>query len=211
MQNLSEPFLQQICNMDNALYNSEKICVGTLGPDGTSSEIAVQYLIRTFEKTNPKCRYLIKLYNTFDEVYEAMRNYKIDYALIPAAYEKISEFFWCPEFRPVLSFIYDTPKYGIVRKKNRSYKHKKCIKLATCPAAHMVFDYLMKDIKQECEIHVITTNSTVESAALVMESKADFGVTNESSYKKYGDGEMEFITNTYSSRMIWTLFKQIND
>ena len=24
MQNLSEPFLQQICNMDNALYNSEK-------------------------------------------------------------------------------------------------------------------------------------------------------------------------------------------
>ncbi len=75
----------------------------------------------------------------------------------------------------------------------------------------MVFDYLMKDIKQECEIHVITTNSTVESAALVMDSKADFGVTNESSYKKYGDGEMEFITNTYSSRMIWTLFKQIND
>lgn len=207
MNTILEPFLQQYNKMKEILCGKREVRIGTLGPNGTSSERAAKYIIYSLQQMNPNCKYIIELRNDFKDVFKALSNKEIDYALVPAAYEKISEYFWYPYFQNSLTFIYSTPNYGIVSKSKLNHLDKKKIYLATCPAAEKIFNYLMDDMKREYEIEVVTTRSTVEAILSVINNQADIGITNETSYERYKDQGIVFMSKKYSVNIVWSLFE----
>jgi bacilysin biosynthesis protein BacA len=66
---------------------SKTLTLGTLGPSGTSSEAALKYLISQIEQE--EINVLVKLFDSFIDLQQALKNEQVDLALVPHAYEKI--------------------------------------------------------------------------------------------------------------------------
>lgn len=206
MEQFYQPFLDQNKFMDELITNKNEISIGTLGPSGTSSERALHYMTDIYRKKNIHCKFNMILRDSFTVIYEELLNRKIDYALVPTAYEKVSAFYWCPDFINRLSFIYKTPYYGIVGKKGIQIKNKQIVSLATCPAADSIFEHLMKDRLCNINISVVHTNSTIEALTLLIEGKVDICVTNQSSFEHFPEHDIHFISPKYRCDIVWTLF-----
>jgi bacilysin biosynthesis protein BacA len=65
--------------------------IGTLGPNGTSSENALKYLIKNIK--NEYNEFEVCLSNNFPKLYELLEEGKLDFVLVPTAYENICDFF----------------------------------------------------------------------------------------------------------------------
>lgn len=207
---LIRPFQDQIDQFLVDNIEMSQIQIGTLGPLGTSSEAAVNYFISHIRNAEEKS-YQVCLYNNFQMVFDKLQKEEIDYALVPSAYSGITDFFWNPDFLNVLTFNYMTPPYGIVSLKGADPFKKDTVILAACDAVKNIKTYLLGEIDIKGKIERVTTNSTAEAALFVLEEIADISITNMSSYNRYNgkDGKhLDLITSTYSSYMVWTLFKK---
>lgn len=208
MNQLLEKFDKQCNFFINKVKDTENITIGTLGPKGTSSEQALKYLIAFIEDYNPKLNTTICLMNNFIEVYNALDKRLIDYALIPTAYEKITDFFWNYNFSNNLNFIFPTPEYGLVCKNNYIPIKNRKIKIACCPAVENTIEYLSNGELKEASIEKIRTNSTTESVVRLVHGEVDLAITNYTSFDIYKDKNIKFISKTYHANIVWSLFEK---
>jgi len=209
MQNFVEEFDEQFIIFQQALEDLKQVEITTLGPEGTSSDQAAKYLVKQLYKWSSNCDYNIILLNTFQGVFKYLVENKKGYVLIPNAYENINEFYWNPNFSNVLNFLFSTPKYGLIKKIQNDCMGRQKLKIASCPAVQGIYKYLLQDLLTEKDIEIIKTDSTVETVQYILEDKADIGITNESAFKVCGKNDIEFISDTYNTKIVWSLFEYI--
>jgi bacilysin biosynthesis protein BacA len=175
--------------------------VGTLGPNGTSSEQAAMHFL---EKTSvPKNKKNIILYDTFNEVLEALVKNKITLAIVPNAYDRVNEFYINPNTELVELFVHDTPPYGLVKRKKEKIPVETC-KIATHPAPIKLVDLFINKLrKKPHNYNVQLVNSTSMAAKMVKDGSADLAITNEIAARNY---ELEMVALYGKIKMSWSVF-----
>lgn len=184
---------------------SEKAIFGILGPKGTSSEYAMRYLMHELE-IEIKCKIEIIFFDSFKEMLTCIEVGKVDFVLIPAAYEKNTRFFWNTQLSNLFMFSMKTPGYGVACRKRNDLRKKKNLYIATCPAVRHLIKTILKS--NVCYTEVIT-NSTSEAAAKLVTSEVDLAITNKTSvdyYNKGNNDEIIFISNIYYADIVWIVF-----
>ncbi len=208
MNNLLNPFYEQYDYFFKEVSDNANIKIGTLGPNGTSSEQALKYLISNIPNYSHKIEFEKHLMNNFRNVYESLNEGLINYALIPTAYERITDFFWNNNFINNLNFIFPTPEYGIACKNNYRPIRNRKIRIACCPAVENIIAYLSNGELQDDQIERIKTNSTTEAVICLINDDADLAITNKTSLDIYSDRDIKFISKTYNANIVWALFKR---
>lgn len=199
---------QKYIDFVSALQKKDSVSFVTLGPIGTSSYNTLVALLDKIKNINVNISLSINLEDNFDYVYDALNENKTMYAMVPAAYERVTDFFWSPQFENVYNFTYRTPLYGLVSTYNNTLKKKENLVVATCPAVEKLFYSLKKNLDVDnIPISYMRTHSTTEAALAVVHKEADLAVTNESSVAEFKD-ELEFISEKLASEMLWCLFKK---
>lgn len=116
------------------------IQIGTLGPSGTSSEAAAAYFIQTNEKS-PK-RHSITLLNSFQSVLHELIHGELSMALVPHAFHDINLFYINPQVSLYRMFQFDTPAYGLARRRDRVLSQHSC-RVVSHPAPILLLDSLL--------------------------------------------------------------------
>lgn len=157
------------------------IHIGTLGPSGTSSEAAAAYFIKIDEKNNKK--YSITLLSSFQSVLHELIHGELSMALVPHAYRDINQFYINPKVALYRMFLFDTPPYGLARRRDRVLSQHSC-RIVSHPAPILLLDNLLAQIGvSDYEIELVS--STSKAAEEVHENKADLALTNMNAIKKY--------------------------
>lgn len=183
------------------------IKLGTLGAEGTTSSLAAKYLQHILKEKNGTPTDIV-YYDNFEEVHIKLSGEEIDYALVPHAYERITDYYWDNTLEPILYFVYNTPKYGIYTKpdylNNVENLTKKDIKIAACPAVFKLISILMPQTELD-NLKIEKVNSTESAAWYVYNNICELAVTNESSAGKYG---LVNISEIYNVEMSWAVFSK---
>lgn len=210
MKQLIKPFNDQYnCFLEEITSdNCENIVIGTLGPEGTSSEFALRYFISNIESYNSNIKCDVFLATNFNTIYNALNDNLIKYALVPTAYEKITDFFWNNDFINNLNFIFPTPQYGMVCKNDYRQINDRKVRIACCAAVENTINYLSNGIFKNGEFQKVQTNSTTEAIKSLIDGYADLAITNKTSFDIYSDKDIKFISKTYNANMVWSVFKQ---
>jgi hypothetical protein len=208
MNVLLNPFHEQCDYFLKEILGDNVITIGTLGPNGTSSEQALIYLISTALSYDKRIKFEKHLMNSFTKVYDSLDKGLIKYALIPSAYERITDFFWNNNFTNNLNFIFPTPEYGLVCKNDYKPVTNRKIKVACCPAVENIIEYLSGGELQNHLIERVRTNSTTEAVICLINDEADLAITNRTSFDLYSDRDIKFLSKTYNTNIVWTLFKR---
>lgn len=206
MRSIIEPFQMQYQQFMDEIGQKDCIRIGTLGPSGTSSEQAVMYLTAELNKISPQSQFKTLLWDDFAHVFRALEERQMDYALIPSAYENITDFFWNFHFKNVLNFIYHTPDYGLISKTDFELSSRTRLKVASCHAVKGILQYLTDGLLHNMDVEIVNSRSTTEAAILVLEGKADVGITNETSFELYKEFGLKFISKKYNTHIVWCLF-----
>lgn len=94
MDTIVSPFIKQFEIIKDECLHKSKIIIGTMGPETTSSVQAAKYFC---DNICNGIQYEFKLYPDFVQVLDFMRNEEeLDFALVPSAYERITDFFGMP-------------------------------------------------------------------------------------------------------------------
>ena len=193
------------------LFASDKVIIGTLGPVGTSSYNALQYLTEQLTNFKRNIVFENKLYDNFDEVLIAIISKDMDFALIPSAYRDITKYFWNPTLKNAFTFIYPTPKYGIVSKTDYVYIENSPVRIAVCEPVECLIDTMWSKENVGKSFVKIITPSTTKALEAVIEGNADLAITNETSFAKYSSThEIKFISDCFDSQMVWCLFQNVH-
>jgi bacilysin biosynthesis protein BacA len=179
--------------------SSNTLIVGTLGPSGTSSEEALNYIKQQIQAK--QINISVKLFDNFLALREALQNNQVDLALVPHAYDKINEFYMEPNFDLGFIFVYPTPVYGLAKKKDREIKFTGS-KVVTHPAPLPLLSQLLPGHSQQ-EITVELANSTSAAAQQVHQGLADLAITNEKARQSY---DLEFVATYGTIPMSWSVF-----
>lgn len=206
METIVSPFIQQFEAIKNACFHKSKVILGTMGPESTSSVQAAKYFCKGI---GGDIQYEFKLYSDFMQVLNGIKGEEtIDFVLVPSAYERITDFFWDAKLENCMSFIFPTPKYGLVCLKNKRIDFSNYISIATCPAVEHIMGELSDGIIDEDKVKKIITPSTTTALEKVINGYADLAITNETSFDYYKDKGIKFIFKQYNAEIVWCLFKR---
>ncbi|MTJ29404.1 LysR family transcriptional regulator [Aphanizomenon sp. UHCC 0183] len=182
---------------------SKTLTLGTLGPSGTSSEAALKYLISQIEQEKIKeINVLVKLFDSFIDLQQALKNEQVDLALVPHAYERINEFYMQPKFDLGFIFVCPTPVYGLAKRKDQEFKVIGS-KIVTHPAPLPLLSELLPLQYSPQEMTVELVNSTSVAAKQVHQGLADLAITNEKARQYY---DLEFVSIYGTIPMSWSVF-----
>ncbi|MBP2847281.1 hypothetical protein J8655_17665 [Dickeya oryzae] len=185
----------------NSIRDSH-IRLGTLGPEGTSSEyVAKKFIKNHLESNNAECE--IKLYDTFEEAREKLLDGSINYIICPHAYKKINDFYMHPLISLIEIFQCDTPMYGVAVRQDYSFENKDLeeqVIVSHSAPLELVINYLGK----KANFHIV--NSTSKAAELISNGNFNLAVTNEEAVKKFG---LKFVYEFKKISMSWSLFGRI--
>jgi len=87
-----------------------------LGPEGTSSEAAAQYLIS--QLSDDRVKYT--LFSTYEEAYEDVISGDSNVLIVANAYKGIDKFYMSTSVQFLLSFVFQTPLYGVAARPGSS-------------------------------------------------------------------------------------------
>lgn len=183
--------------IDTTLTNGPSIdTIGTLGPAGTSSEQAALYLWADRGRdVVPE----IRLYDTYEEVGEALRARAVSHLVIANAYAGVHSFYMDPKLHFAGAFLFDTPHYGIAGAPGHPIPKR--ARIATHPAPVALVQELLPDEYTVEEILYAT--STSAAARQVRRGETDLALTTQPAAKAH---ELEFISRTRPIRMLWSVF-----
>lgn len=169
--------------------------IATLGPEGTCSEMAAQYYGQRLGGN-----YQVKLYMSFEEAINSLKEQRSTYVIIPSAYKKIANTIFKEKNYVQIEdvFIFDTPE--IVFATNR--KRRKIRKIATQSSPKSLLEGLYE------EEDFIDSDSNSRSALMVMEGLADACLTTMICAQKYS---MNIIENFGAVHMGWNVFAVVKD
>lgn len=201
-----EPFIEQYDDIRRFLSGRNKIVIGTMGPESTSSVQATKYLCENIGEVE---HYELRLFPDFKKLLAALNNdSSIDFALVPSAYERVTDFFWNINLENCLNFIFPTPKYGLVCKEDFVLNQKLPLTVATCHAVENIIEELSDGYIKEKDVKRLFTSSTTTALQEVLAGNADLAVTNETSFEAYKDKGIKFIFRKFNTKILWCLFKR---
>lgn len=185
------------------LLRSGTLRIGTLGPDGTTSMVALGRLgYRLAHLGGPEVEAVP--YDSFEELLAAVGSRGGPaYALVPGAAECATRFFWSPRLRLDATFSTPTPEYGIA-----SYGtglREGVLRLATLHETRRLVELLdgAEGGRGGYEIAWVPAESTIHAAQLVSEGRADAAVTNEPGRAAH---RLRFQVSRPGVPMVWMVF-----
>lgn len=204
-KNLVKPFIEQYDMVREYITEKERIVVGTMGPEATSSVQAAKYLC---DSIGGAATYDFRLFPDFEALLEAIhRGDGIDLALVPSAYERVTDFFWDVKLENCLNFIFPTPQYGLVCRNGYQIQSDKNVTVATCHAVEHIIEELSEGMIKEDHVEKIITASTTTALQEVLKGNADLAVTNETSFNAYKQEGIHFIFHKYNAKIVWCVFR----
>jgi hypothetical protein len=192
-------WLQQLEVLDRYLSALAYVNVATLGPAGTSSEIAAGHFISSF-CPNKEAKY--SLYNTYEQAFESVCARKDNVLIVANAYQHIDKLYMSLEINLLYSFIYDTPLYGLAKSRQNEIPTTRPVRIGTHHApAHLIPWFLFGlDIM---DYEIVPACSTSHAAIAARDGEIDICVTNMTSVERYG---LHMISRTRPIRMLWSVF-----
>lgn len=184
--------------------SSNNLILGTLGPSGTSSEEALNYVIDQLKQQ--KINTLVKLFDDFTLLREALQTNQVDLALVPHAYHKINDFYMEPDLDLGLIFTYPTPVYGLAQRKDAEFDKSESLNectIVTHPAPLPLLSRLLTTNQNQQDVKVELANSTSAAALQVQQGLAQLAITNEKACKSH---DLEFISIYGTIPMSWSVF-----
>lgn len=172
--------------------------VATLGPPGTSSEVAAGIVWQSLEGDVSNVRN-IELHRTYEDAAEALLKQDVDYLVVANAYSGISEFYMDTRLALAGAFVMDTPNYGIAGLPGGSVPDRPVV--ATHPAPRALVDELLPVHFTDREILQVT--STSMAAQAVRDGVTDLALTTVPAAEAHG---LEFISRKRVIRMLWSVF-----
>lgn len=206
MEKILEPLTHQYYMMLKALHQHHNcIRVGTLGPDGTSSVNTAQYLLENMRAFESNKVYDLRLFDTFSQLLNAANHGEIDFALVPSASDRVTDFFWSQRLENCFNFLYPTPGYVLVRMPSYKLQADTEVIISTCTAVkHMIHRFAVKEL-QGFRIKRLITPSTTKALEALIAGKADLAITNETSIQKY-HVSVAFVSDIQYAQIMWCLF-----
>ena len=180
----------------NFIADNPGICIGTLGPQGTSCDHTLNILLNGMPEAN-RSKVLI---NNFDDVFSSLNERRIDIAMVPAAYTHITEFFWASDFLLIGTIVSKTPDYHFAK----SIGVEKVRRIASCAAVeHMLKDQFAHCVQGPYEL--LPGLSTLASALDVVEGRADACITNDGGIRGV---QLDIIHTQKGVDMLWSFFRR---
>jgi prephenate dehydratase len=177
---------------------SRETVIGTLGPAGTSSEMAARALYGKICRSAERAKH-INLYGTYEDAAVALRRSEVSHVVVANAYAAINEFYMDNRISLAGAFVMDTPEYGLACRPGRAVSQRP--KIATHPAPRPLLRQLFPSGSPDSEILQVTSTSAAAKAAY--EEAADLALTTAPAAESYG---LQFISPTRTIRMVWSIF-----
>lgn len=172
--------------------------VATLGPRGTSSELAASYVLGLFGEEMRSGGEVV-LYPSFEEAGEAVLQGWETAVVVANAYSEVDALYMNPAFFLAGAFILHTPDYGVVAPTGTPLPLK--VKVATHPAPAALVGELVPPSFMVSQ--TLMAPSTSEAARMVARGEVDLALTNETSAREH---RLRFVSRTRPIRMLWSVF-----
>jgi ABC-type amino acid transport substrate-binding protein len=168
--------------------------IATLGPDGTSSAAAANYLVRDIADIG------VELFASYELAAASVVDGSTDFLIVANAYAEINRFYISADLVPVGAFPMATPPYGIATDRG-CVRDLKSGLLATHPAPMHLAQNWMDEIGASLEI--VLAPSTSAAAEMVRSGRAAACITNDNARMA---AKLDFVSSVRPIRMIWTVF-----
>ncbi|MFI6644605.1 hypothetical protein [Streptomyces sp. NPDC050504] len=173
--------------------------IGTLGPPGTSSEVASKrYAVQMTGPDGPPVA--TRLYDTYEEAGEALRAREVSHIVVANAYKGIYQFYMDPSVELAGVFVMDTPLYGLATRRGAGPVPDVPI-IASHPSPEPIIAQLLPD--PHATYKVIHYDSTSAAARAVVDGSSDLALTTTPAAHLHG---LEFVSRTRPIRMVWSVF-----
>jgi prephenate dehydratase len=184
--------------LDISLPTAAKVWkVATLGPAGTSSELAAKHLIERLpggtDEMTPK------LFHSYEMASRAVIQGAADLLVVANAYANVSEFYMDTKFDLIGAYHYQTPQYGIVAPPGSTLTGP--VRIASHPAPVPLIEQLLPQGLSVKEIVLVESTSVAALAARA--GRVDAALTTQPSAERYG---LAFISGTRPIDMLWSVF-----
>lgn len=182
--------------------SQHSVRLGTLGPEGTSSEYVARVMARLF---GDRGRFDIVLEETFEHCMDALTEERIDLALVPHAYARINAFYMNPLLEPSIVFRGSTPEYGLAARSDFAF-HEELLftdTVVTHPAPIPLLEYYF-----DRPVKLVTTTSTSQAAGQVADGLYNIAITNEQAARQHN---LKFVYRFSPIPMTWTVFSKRKD
>ncbi|MFE9426922.1 hypothetical protein ACFYNO_28605 [Kitasatospora sp. NPDC006697] len=172
--------------------------LGTLGPEGTSSDVTARYLAERFDLR-------LALLGSFDEVLDELVRGGIDSALVPSASQGITRFHWHPAVRLQAFFPHPTPEYGIALPRTAAGPPagEGPVRVATIWEVRRVYHEVVPAALAGRPVDWVDAASTQHAAELLAAGQADLAVTNSSGVAAHG---LRWLARRPGAEIVWTVF-----
>ncbi|MEU0742071.1 hypothetical protein [Streptomyces sp. NPDC006134] len=171
--------------------------LGTLGPSGTSSHLAAGPLV---ERHGLR----VQLFDTFDDVLAALVGRKVEYALVPSAYQGLTRFHWHRDLRLVAFFPQATPEYGIAAPPDTAPPQGGGpVSVAAMWEVRRIYAEVVPAALSEREVRWIDADSTQHAAEILAAGGADLAVTNAPGVRAHG---LSWVARRPGAEIVWTVF-----
>ncbi|MGW0564778.1 hypothetical protein ACWDZ4_30280 [Streptomyces sp. NPDC003016] len=171
--------------------------LGTLGPDGTSSQLAAGFLAEQHGLS-------VALFATFDEVLDQLVERNVEFALVPSAYQGLTRFHWHRDLRLKAFFPQATPEYGIAAPAGGlPPAGDGPVTVAAMWEVRRIYAEVAPPGLREREVRWVDAASTQHAAEIVAAGGAQLAVTNAPGVRAHGLGWM---ATRPGAEIVWTLF-----
>ena len=174
----------------------EPLKIATLGPAGTSSEASAQYLLSMLGEEGT-----YSLFSSYEKSYENLIPGTSNMLLVANAYQGIDKFYMSGEMEFLFPFIYETPLYGIAKRKREELVLDRPLIIATHHAPSSLIPWFLSG--HDLEYETIFVRSTSEAANKLKNGEVDLCITTEIAAQK---NNVEFISPTRTIVMLWSVF-----
>jgi prephenate dehydratase len=184
--------------LDQCRAWQREFVIATLGPTGTSSEVAARRAAELVEAGWNK-QVAVRLYSQFENAADAVRAAEADAVVVANAYDRINHMYMDPDLELVAAFVHPTPDYGLAARPASPLPLS--TRITTHPAPLRLISQLLPVAFTVGETVVVSSTSI--AARMVAEGLADLALTNETSRREYG---LTFVSPTRPIRMLWSVF-----
>lgn len=190
--------LTRICRTRGAL------AVSTLGPAGTSSHHAAEYLRGRLEATGLS-RITIQLHPTFETVLEDLSTGVVPLALIPSAFRNATAFHWHPKVRLLFHFARPTPGYGLAARPGETPAGSP-LRISSMSEVSVLYPDVCPPALRDRPVEWVPAASTMDAARVLAQGGADLALTNDNGRDTHG---LHWLSQRPGAEIVWLLFTNL--
>lgn len=170
--------------------------IATLGPEGTSSEQAANYL---WNARGPGGEPVVQLYDTYEEAGEALKTGLASHLVVANAYSAVNIFYMAPSLSLIIAFLFETPPYGLAT--SNPAKVPREVRVASHPAPIPLIRELLP--ASYALAGILSADSTSAAAAKAQRMEIDLALTTQPAAAVH---KLQFISKTRTISMLWSVF-----